>query len=54
MLINSQEALKENWKLYQESGNFAVWDGSALIQRKKNPGEKQAPSYHLKQTSFLR
>mgnify|MGYP003633531950 FL=1 len=54
VLINSQEALKENWKLYQESGNFAVWDGSALIQRKKNPGEKQAPSYHLKQTSFLR
>ena len=54
VLINSQEALKENWNRYKESGNFAVWDGSALIQRKKNSGEKQAPSYHLKQTSFLR
>jgi hypothetical protein len=54
VLINSQEALKENWEEYQEAGNFAVWDGSALIQRKRNPNEQQMPTYNLKQTSFSR
>jgi hypothetical protein len=54
VLINSQKALKENWEEYGEAGNFAVWDGSALIQRKRNPNEQQMPTYNLKQTTFSR
>ena len=54
VLINSQKALKENWEEYGEAGNFAVWDGSALIQRKRNPNEQQMPTYSLKQTTFSR
>ena len=54
ILINSQAALKENWDLYKESGNFAIWDGSALIQRKKNPNENKMPTYHPAQSAFSR
>lgn len=45
VLMNSRYALNQNWKTYGETGNFGVWTGKGIIQRKRVPGETKRPTY---------
>jgi hypothetical protein len=45
VLMNSRYALNQNWERYRETGNFGVWTGKGIIQRKRLSNETNRPTY---------